>query len=156
MNTHLINFPAARWLCKRSIEIKSCSYQRACCMIASSGWGFGHIAWPPGFYIITGESILIIRRFTWCRSHCGEDNVVCHYAFTFGTWQMTILSAVFVLYQLQKGLLVEGSISSLLFRINIHSLVPLHTWLPLPERIKNKGQNEKHTGHYSLCSIIFG
>jgi hypothetical protein len=63
--------------------------------------------------------------------------------------------AVFVLHLLQKGLLVLGSIRSLVFRINIHSLVPLRKRSQLPERIKDMSRNEEHTGDWSDFSIIF-
>jgi hypothetical protein len=63
--------------------------------------------------------------------------------------------AVFVLHILQKGLLVLGSIRSLVFRIDIHALVPLPKQLQLPDGIKDMCRNQEHTSHWSDFSIIF-
>jgi hypothetical protein len=64
-------------------------------------------------------------------------------------------STVFILYILQKGLLVSGSIRSLVFRINIHSLVPLPNRSQLGERIVDMCRNAQHTSHWSDFGVLF-
>jgi len=63
--------------------------------------------------------------------------------------------AVFILHILQTGLLVLGSIRGIVFRINIHSLVPLPKRSQLPERIKDMCRNEEHTSLWSHFHIVF-
>jgi hypothetical protein len=63
---------------------------------------------------------------------------------------------VFVLHILHKGLLVFGSIRSLVFRIIIHSLVLLPKRSQHPERINDMCRNEEHTSHQSHFCIIVG
>ena len=64
--------------------------------------------------------------------------------------------AVLVLNIILKGLLVLGSMRSQVFRIDIHSLVPLPKRLQLSEKIKDVCRNEKHTSHWCHFSIISG
>jgi len=76
--------------------------------------------------------------------------------FGFNDTHSSMFETVFVLYILQKDLLVLASIRSLVFRINVHRLVPLPTWLQLPERSEEMCRNVKQTGHWSDFNIVFG
>ena len=63
---------------------------------------------------------------------------------------------VFILYILEKGLLVLGSIKSLVCRIGIHALVSLPKRSQLPERINDVQLNAEHTSRWSHLCIVFG
>ena len=97
-----------------------------------------------------------MRTLTRSWSHCGVDKIVVWYAFGFGDQQTSMFSVVFVPHILQKGLLVLASIWSLVFRINIHSLVPVPKQSQLPQMIKDMCYNDKNTSCTSNFSIIFG
>jgi len=75
--------------------------------------------------------------------------------FGFNDTHSSMFGTVFILHILQKGLLVLGSIRSLVLRMNIHRLVPLPKWSQLPETIKYICRNEKRTGLWSDFSRIF-
>jgi hypothetical protein len=100
--------------------------------------------------------IWIIRRLATSRRHWRGDEIVVQYDFRFSGLQTSMFCAVFILHILQNGLLVLEIIKSLIFRINIHSLVLFPKRSQLPEKIKDMYRNEMQTSCWSHFSVVFG
>jgi len=108
------------------------------------------------FFLIAGQIISMITRLARSRSHCWGEEIVAQYAFRFNDGQWCTFGAVFILHIIQKCLLIFHCIGSLVFKNDIHSLVPNSIQSQRPERINDMCYNDKHTSCWSNCHIIYG
>ena len=79
-------------------------------------------------------------RRTRTSTVCRGEEIAAQYAFGSNNWQTTLFGTEYILHILQKFLLGLAAIQSLIFRSNIHSLVPLHKRLQLVEQINDMSE----------------